>query len=128
MVIILTVRLYSKIQEDNTTVVGVVQLYRDAGWKYVCGDFFDNVEAGIVCRQLGYGYSRALPRGTLGSQFIYFTNANSVGGLNCTGVEITLGSCPLRVGSCSNNLYPYTNYASVLCSRVPIPQGECTSS
>ncbi|XP_076465930.1 scavenger receptor cysteine-rich domain-containing protein DMBT1-like [Babylonia areolata] len=105
-------------QKTNTSVVGVVTLFKNNRWNYVCGTFFDDVDAGVVCRRMGYGHSRALPPGVLGS--IYFSS-NVVGGVNCTGSESSLGSCPMDVGNCQRR--SYRNYAAVLCSKVPFPQG-----
>ena len=106
-------------QRTNNTIVGVVQLFKSNRWNYVCGDFFDNIDAGVVCRKMGYGYYRALPAGALGRIYFY---RNVAGGINCTGTESSLGKCPLQMGGCNNR--NYLNYGSVICSKVPIPQGE----
>ena len=34
---------------------GTIQLCRDEVWGTVCDDFWDSVDADIVCRQLGFG-------------------------------------------------------------------------
>ena len=112
-------RLYRQTTQDNNTVVGVVQLYKNDAWNFVCGTFFDDADAAVVCRKLGYGYSRALPAGAFGNVYYY---RNVVGGVNCTGTEGSLGQCPMQDGSCQNT--NYQNYGSVVCSKIPIPQGE----
>lgn len=119
----LPVRLTSITQATNDTVAGVVQMYYGSEWHYVCPDFFDNLEAAVVCRKLGYGNYRALPRGALGR--IYFNSYATVTGLNCTGNEASLTRCPFQVAACPGS---QTNYASVLCSKTSIPQGNETAS
>ncbi|XP_071095519.1 uncharacterized protein [Haliotis cracherodii] len=94
---------------------GIVQFYKDSSWRIICGSGFDNYDATVVCRELGYPYGFALPRGTFGTQ--YYTAAISY--LNCTGSETTVANCGFRVGGCVNS-YPYNNYASVICSKQPV--------
>ena len=115
-----SVRLTRVTQRTNTTVVGVVQLFKNNQWNYICGTFFDDVDAGVVCRKMGYSHYRALPAGALGSVYFY---RNVAGGVNCTGTESSLGRCPLQMGACSNR--NRLNYGAVICSKVTIPRGEC---
>ena len=115
-----SVRLTRVTQRTNTTIVGVVQLFKNNEWNYICGTFFDDVDAGVVCRKMGYSHYRALPAGALGSVYFY---RNVAGGVNCTGTESSLGRCPLQMGACSNR--NRLNYGAVICSKVTIPRGEC---
>ena len=114
-----SVQLTRMTQHTNSTIVGVVQLFKNNQWNYICGTFFDDADAGVVCRKMGYTYYRALPAGALGSVYFY---RNVAGGVNCTGTEPSLGQCPMQIGSCSNR--NYRNYGAVICSKVTIPQGE----
>ena len=115
-----SVRLTRVTQRTNNTIVGVVQLFKNNQWNYICGTFFDDVDAGVVCRKMGYSHYRALPAGALGSVYFY---RNVAGGVNCTGTESSLGRCPLQMGACSNR--NRLNYGAVICSKVTIPRGEC---
>jgi len=69
---------------------GRVEVYYNGQWGTVCDDGWDNVDAGVVCRGLGYGssgtarYSATFGRGT-GPIWL-----DRVG---CRGDEYNLGKC-----------------------------------
>ena len=90
---------------------GRVEVNYNGEWGTVCDDGWDNTDAGVVCRQLGFGSSgRAIGLAGFGqgSGPIWL---NSV---TCTGNESTLASCGhLGVGvtrKCS-----HSEDASVIC-------------
>ena len=57
-------------------------------WGTVCNDGWDNTDAEVVCRQLGFGfYSRSLAYFGQGSGPIWLDN------VKCTGNESALISC-----------------------------------
>ena len=35
---------------------GLVQVCLDGSWTYVCGSGWSSVDAGVICRQLGYSF------------------------------------------------------------------------
>ena len=39
---------------DSTTSVGPLLVYQDGAWGYVCDYEFDDDDAQVACRQLGY--------------------------------------------------------------------------
>ena len=39
---------------DSTTSVGPLLVYQDGAWGYVCDYEFDDEDAQVACRQLGY--------------------------------------------------------------------------
>ncbi|KAJ7381423.1 hypothetical protein OS493_001559 [Desmophyllum pertusum] len=91
---------------------GLVQVYYNSTWRWVCGEHWNKQDADVVCRWLGY----------LGSSRVY-TNTTHLGGndttwmsnVQCTGSEDSLFSC-VHVGwrrnhSCANN-----RKAGVMCS------------
>ncbi|KAK6179250.1 hypothetical protein SNE40_011654 [Patella caerulea] len=94
---------------------GRVQLYVRNTWSTVCSNMFDDNEARVTCRELGYLYGKALSPGAFGP--LTFRNGNGVGGFNCTGSETTLVNCSFTSSSNCNRRYPYTTYASVACSN-----------
>ncbi|XP_076465364.1 scavenger receptor cysteine-rich domain superfamily protein-like [Babylonia areolata] len=104
----------------NSSVAGIVRLYRNGQWLHVCGgDSFGEEEAGVVCRKQGYGFHRVLPAGALGT--FRFSSPGTVGDLNCTGSERSLGDCPMSVGVCDDTVG--SDYATIQCSKEPIVQG-----
>lgn len=103
------VRISSGQTEDNATT-GQVEMYKDGNWVTVCADGFDENDAQVVCRELGFGNSKTLVPGAFGSK--YYTN--SILNLNCTGTEATVKECKFEEGTCAQRSY---NYASVICSK-----------
>ncbi|XP_071476061.1 neurotrypsin-like [Diadema antillarum] len=70
---------------------GRVEIYHNGAWGTVCDDYWDDADARVVCRQLGYStsYARAVSGGTYGegSGSILLDN------VGCDGWESSLASC-----------------------------------
>ena len=45
---------------DSSTSVGPLLVYQDGSWGYVCDYEFDDVDAQVACRQLGYAVRNPL--------------------------------------------------------------------
>lgn len=106
---LVSVRISSGQTEDNATT-GQVEMYVNENWVTVCADGFDENDAQVVCRELGFGNSKTLVPGAFGSK--YYTD--SILNLNCTGTEATIKECSFEQGTCAQRSY---NYASVICSK-----------
>ena len=91
---------------------GRVEVYYNGKWGTVCDDGWDDTDAGVVCRQLGFGSSGTAVGSAGFGQRLGSIWLNSV---MCTGSESTLASCGhLGVGitsSCNHN-----EDAGVICS------------
>ena len=89
---------------------GRIEVYYNGKWGTVCDYGWDNADAGVVCRQLGFGSSgRALKSATYGqgSGPILLSN------VSCIGVESSLADCDhfgVIVGDCT-----HSNDAGVSC-------------
>ena len=59
-------------------------------WGTVCDDGWDDTDAGVVCRQLGFGSSG---RATRLSALSYLPKPILLDGVTCSGTETTLASC-----------------------------------
>ena len=90
---------------------GRVEVNYDGQWGTVCDDGWDNTDASVVCKQLGFRYGSAYGSAYFGegSGSILLDN------VTCTGSESTLASCGhLGVGitrSCT-----HSEDAGVVCS------------
>ena len=91
---------------------GRVEVNYNGEWGTVCDDGWDSIDAGVVCRQLGFGSSE-----TAYGSAVFGQGSGSIwlDSVTCTGSESTLASCGhLGVGvtrSCS-----HSEDAGVRCS------------
>jgi hypothetical protein len=103
----ISVRVSTGYRMENATL-GVVKVYQKFYWTTLCADRFDQADADVVCRQLGYSAARVLLPGQFGRALPYLHTVS----INCTGNETDILDCEHDVGYCSTS-----NYASVLCSH-----------
>ena len=91
---------------------GRVEVNYNGVWGTVCDDGWDDTDAGVVCRQLGFGSSGA----AIGSAgFGQGSGSIWLDSVTCTGNESTLASCGhLGVGVTRN--CSHSRDASVVCS------------
>ena len=74
----------------NSHGEGRVEVYYNYRWGTVCNDGWDDTDAGVVCRQLGFGSSgRAIGL----SHFGEGTGTIWLDSVTCTGNESTLANC-----------------------------------
>ena len=81
-------------------ISGLLEVYFDGEWGYICDDGWKEVNGDVVCRILGY-------EGAISSSgFHFFNDVNyRLNYINCTGGEESLLNCTYR---------PYTpNYCLV---------------
>ena len=64
-----------------------MEVYYNGEWGTVCDDGWDNTDAGVVCRQLGFGSSGAA------FGFGQYSKHIFLDGVTCTGTEATLARC-----------------------------------
>ncbi|KAL3865898.1 hypothetical protein ACJMK2_043246 [Sinanodonta woodiana] len=94
-------------ESGPTTNLGAVLLYYNGMWHTVCGDGFDDISAGVVCRELGYVDGRSQCCSTFGSLSYPHLRTGRVG---CVGGEIYTISCLNMDKRCETD-----SYASVVC-------------
>lgn len=105
----------------TTDYEGRVELCFGEEWGTVCDDFWGDVDAAVVCRQLGYNTT-----GAMGLNFAFFgqgTGPILIDDVACTGTETRLISCthtPIGTHNCI-----HFEDASVRC---PAPFGKDNSS
>ena len=90
---------------------GRVEVLRNGVWDTVCDADFDDADAGVVCRQLGFsgGVARTDAYFGLGGGDILLT------GLECTGDEDSVLACPRSSGLTS--WCDHSEDASVICKQ-----------
>ena len=91
---------------------GRVEVYYNGEWGTVCDNGWDDTDAGVVCRQLGFG-SSGTAIGSAG--FGQGSGLVWLDSVICTGSESSLASCGhlgvIVSGSCS-----HSKDAGVICS------------
>lgn len=67
-----------------------MEVYYNSRWGTVCDDGWDNIDAGVVCRQLGFG---VLGTAIGSAGFGQGSGPIWLNSVTCTGSELTLLSC-----------------------------------
>ncbi|XP_071170255.1 scavenger receptor cysteine-rich domain-containing protein DMBT1-like [Mytilus edulis] len=102
-----SVRLSGGETNDNVKM-GRVEVYQGRQWTNLCTSKFEQEDATVVCRQLGYARARVLSSGIFGrSPYSGFTTD-----ISCQGNENDILDCPHTIGKCK-----YSEYASVVCIK-----------
>ena len=80
---------------------GRLEVQYNDRWVIVANSGFDRQDADVACRQLGYNQSAAVYRRGRGTRFTSFY------GVNCNGLETSLGQCHYSNSICygCNNYY-----------------------
>jgi deleted-in-malignant-brain-tumors protein 1 len=111
------------VRVSSSSHYGAVEVCVNGTWGSICSDFWDNNDASVVCRQLGFS-----PFGAIGPSSVYFTSstpAHSIVDLNCTGTEATILDCPHN-GLIDYNC-PLNKDANVFCESLTlVTQSNCT--
>jgi len=94
---------------------GRVEVNYNGEWGTVCDDGWDDTDAGVVCRQLGFGSSGRAVRSAGFGQGSGLVLLNKV---FCTGNESMLARCGHLGINVANSSCAHTKDAGVICSKV----------
>ena len=90
-----------------------MEVYHNHQWGTVCDDGWDDTDAGVVCKQLGFGSSGT----AIGSaDFGQGSGPIWLNSVTCTGEEPTLASCGHVGIGVTTNCFHYED-AGVKCSK-----------
>ena len=103
------------IEADN---YGAVRVWNDNRYSLVCSDDFDDADATVVCRRMGYPYGKRL----CCSAFGYLEETIEISAVQCSGSEIDIGDCAMTRGV---NTCLSKHYASVVCAKDEPAIGKC---
>ena len=112
------------LMDGDVALEGRVEIYYDGEWGTVCDDRWDDTDAGVACRQLGFlGAERSFRRSHFGGAAADVTIW--LDDLECTGTESRLIDCPrngqgMGVHDCSTN---HTEDVGVRCVATSAEQG-----
>ncbi|KAJ8300514.1 hypothetical protein KUTeg_022033 [Tegillarca granosa] len=101
-----------RLRGGTSNYAGRVEVFYNNTWGTICDDAFGSPEAQVVCRQLGFGTTGALAKGS--SYFGAGTGPILLDDLTCSGSEKSLALCGHR-GWGKNNC-DHTEDASVICT------------
>uniref|UniRef100_A0A1X7V0V9 SRCR domain-containing protein n=1 Tax=Amphimedon queenslandica TaxID=400682 RepID=A0A1X7V0V9_AMPQE len=116
-----TIRLYSE-SGSYFRRYGRVQVCVNNAWGTICDDFWDNKDASVVCRTLGYSPYGATAIINSFTESVWYVHIND---LNCTGTEESLWDCPMNGindYSCNNQ-----DDSAVICQLPGVINSSCTS-
>ncbi|XP_033758324.1 scavenger receptor cysteine-rich domain-containing group B protein-like [Pecten maximus] len=89
---------------------GRVEILHSSFWGTVCGDYWDDLDALVVCRELGYSEGAPIFNVDPGSGPKYLEY------VNCVGNELRLIDCP-RIGyTSSSSVDQIDENAGVICT------------
>ena len=83
--IVYAVRLVDGSDESE----GRVEVYNNGAWGTVCDDSWDDTDAGVVCRSLGFDSGTGVGRAEFGEG----SGDILLDDVSCTGTETNLGHC-----------------------------------
>lgn len=101
----------------NSSLEGRVEVYLQGQWGTVCDDLWNNVNARVVCRQLGFQAEGAIAR--TNAYFGQGTGPITLDNVQCNGTETYLTDCPSN-GYFIHNCF-HNEDAGVTC-RAPATQ------
>ena len=95
-------------QSENT---GRVEIYHEGLWGTICDDSWDQVDADVVCRQLGF--SQGAVRAAVQAEFGAGINTILLTDVNCYGSEQTLEDC--KKSEWGENSCEHSQDSGVVC-------------
>lgn len=94
---------------------GKLQVHNNSGWYSVCDTNFDDVDARVACKTLGYKDGRAQPGSALGTFISKITSSIGITDVNCTGNEAMFRYCQMNHGKCQSG-----HYVTLACTQKDI--------
>ena len=107
----------------NQPNYGRVETYSSYNWRQVCGTNFDNTDAQVVCRELGYENAINMCCHAFGHLKYALSDGKA---FKCVGNETELADCPQEPQTYCPGLP--SNYASVYCYNDTLSSGMAMNS
>lgn len=101
------------------TNLGTVEIRLNDGWVEVCDQEWDNVDAKVLCKEMGFPDGLALCCSKLGMEQSDSSPNRAFTSFNCKGHEKSLSLCPK---SEMNTKCDAAKRASAICYDTPISQ------
>ena len=79
-----------RLVQGSSAREGLVQVYRNNTWSWICTQYWDKKEAHVVCRELGYTGASAVYSG---SPNVQGNGTMWIHSVQCTGNESSFASC-----------------------------------
>ncbi|XP_052789120.1 deleted in malignant brain tumors 1 protein-like [Mya arenaria] len=109
-------RVTARLVNGSSTSNGRLEVFYNGSWGTVCDDGFNNLDAQVVCRMLGFQTASSVP--IAGAHFGSGAGPILLDDLSCTGSEINIQQCSNK-GWYTNNCQ-HNEDVGVMCNSVSI--------
>ncbi|KAL5004337.1 hypothetical protein ScPMuIL_017793 [Solemya velum] len=93
-------------RENDNFIMGRVEIHNDFFWNTLCSVGFDQIDAEVVCKELGFSKAVILAPHSFGLPEFY----TYIRDMDCSAEQTSITECDSSHGSCAG-----ANYASLLC-------------
>lgn len=124
-IISFSVRLNDGTLINSNIYYGTPAVNIDGMLNTILGTNFTENDARVVCRELGYMFSKRLPRFSL--MGVFSRTGMCISQLNCTGTEMSIFECDLSHQRCVMNFNDIED-AAVLCSTTSVDDSKHSNS
>ncbi|XP_030847769.1 scavenger receptor cysteine-rich protein [Strongylocentrotus purpuratus] len=118
--------LVVRLVDGSDASEGRVEVYNNGAWGTVCDDSWDDTDAGVVCRSLGFDSGTGVGRAEFGEG----SGDILLDDVSCTGTETNLGDCSnagFGVHNCGHFEDAGVRCSQAVSAEIRLVDGTCNS-